>query len=186
MSGHIRRGLTFSNVCSFLALVIALGTGTAYAANTVRSSDIVDGQVKTVDIGASAVSTGKIHDGAVRSSDIHASAVTGSKILDGAVRAADVANDSLTLADLAGAAVNGAVSLSGIPNGRCDQVIFSVGGAVVGDTVIVSTRAAIQNGILLYANRVASAGHVEVNACNFSGTTMTALSGFPVRIITFR
>src|SRR4051812_14421364 len=206
MSGRIRSGLTFSNVCSFLALVIALGAGTAYAANTVRSSDIVDGQVMNADIAANAVSTGKINGGAVTSSDIRADAVRGTKILDGTVRspdlatdsvgsaeiaasavgASEVANDSLTLSDLAGSATNGAVSLSGIPNGRCSQVTFNVGGAAVGDTAIVSTRAAIQNGILMYANRVASAGHVEVNACNFTGTSMTAISSFPVRIITFR
>ena len=51
---------------------------------------------------------------------------------------------------------------------------------------VVTTRDAIQNGILLYPNRVASAGHVEVNACNFTGTSMTAISGFPVRVITLR
>ncbi len=33
-----------------LALLIALGTGSAYAANTVFSSDIVNGQVKSVDV----------------------------------------------------------------------------------------------------------------------------------------
>jgi hypothetical protein len=37
MFARIRRGLTFANVCSFLALVIALGAGTAYAANSVTS-----------------------------------------------------------------------------------------------------------------------------------------------------
>jgi hypothetical protein len=84
-----------------------------------------------------------------------------------------------------GVSVDGAVSLSNIFNGRCNQVTFGVGGAQVGDSVIVSTRAAIQNGILFHAARVASAGHVEVNACNFSGGAMTALSNFPVRIITF-
>ena len=206
MYERIRRGLTFSNVCSFLALVIALSAGTAYAANTVRSSDIVDGQVKNADLGADAVSTGKIHDGAVTRHDIRANAVRGTKILDGsvgnpdlaaasvrsaqiaasAVGASEVANESLTLSDIAGAATNGAVSLSGIPDGRCTQVIFNVSSAAVGDTAIVSTRAAIQNGIVMYANRVVSAGQVEVNACNFSGTAMTALSNFPVRIITFR
>ena len=82
--------------------------------------------------------------------------------------------------------MNGAVSLSGIANGRCTQVTFNVAGTQVGDTAIVSTRAAIQNGIVMYANRVASAGHVEVNACNFTGTTMTAISNFPVRIIALR
>jgi len=173
-------------VCSFLALVIALGAGTAYAANTVRSSDIVDGQVMNADIGANAVSTGKINDGAVTSNDIRTDAVRSAEIAAAAVGASEVANDSLTLSDIAGAAINGSVSLSGIPNGRCTQVTFNVGSAVVGDTAIGSTGAAIQNGILMYANRVASAGHVEVNACNFSGTTMTAISAFPVRIVTFR
>jgi len=84
-----------------------------------------------------------------------------------------------------GVVVHGAISLSGISSGRCNQVTFSIGGAQVGDSVIVSTGAAIQNGIVLYANRVASAGHVEVNACNFSGVSMTPLSNFPVKVMTF-
>jgi hypothetical protein len=80
----------------------------------------------------------------------------------------------------------GTISLSGILNGRCTQVTFNIAGAKVGDAALVTTGAAIQNGILLYAQRVASAGHVEVNACNFSGTTMTAISSFPIRVMTFR
>jgi len=84
-----------------------------------------------------------------------------------------------------GVVVNGAISLSGIANGRCNQVTFNVGGAVVGDSVIISTGAAIQNGILMYANRVSSAGHVEVNACNFTGGAMNAINNFPVKVMTF-
>src|SRR3954452_24612999 len=186
MSTRIRRGLTFSNVCSFLALVIALGAGTAYAANTVGSSDIIDGQVMNADIGADAVSTDKVLDGTIANTDLATDSVGSAEIAASAVHTSEVANESLTLSDIAGAATNGSVSLSGIANVRCTQGTVNVGPAAVGDTAIVSTRAAIQNGILMYANRVASAGHVEVNACNFSGTTMTAISGFPVRIITFR
>jgi hypothetical protein len=85
-----------------------------------------------------------------------------------------------------GVNVTGHVSLSGIPNGRCSQVTFGVSGARPGDTALVSIEAAIQNGILLYAQQVVSAGHVMVNACNFSGVAMTAISNFPVRIMTFR
>jgi hypothetical protein len=48
--GHGR----YATVTSTLALVVALSS-TAYAANTVRSSDIVDGAVKSVDIGSGAV-----------------------------------------------------------------------------------------------------------------------------------
>ena len=54
MPDFVRR-LTFANVCSFLALLIALGTGSAYAANTVFSTDIVDGEVKTADLDNNAV-----------------------------------------------------------------------------------------------------------------------------------
>ena len=43
----MRRHLTFANTCSLLALLVATSTGTAYAANTIRSQDIVNGQVKT-------------------------------------------------------------------------------------------------------------------------------------------
>ncbi|HEY2769889.1 MAG TPA: hypothetical protein VGI87_04950 [Solirubrobacteraceae bacterium] len=246
MARQFRRRLTFANVCSFTALVLALGTGGAYAANTIGSDDIIDesiqsvdiknAQVKSADLAGSAVGSSKIGDGAVANSDVATGAIDSNSVLDesltssdlatdsvgateiadasidsgeivdnslfaadlapnsvgsseiatNAVGSSEVANESLTLSDIAGAATNGAISLSGIPNGRCSQVTFSVGSAQVGDSPIITTRAAIQDGILLYPNRVASAGHVEVNACNFTGSSMTAISNFPVRIITLR
>ncbi len=51
---------TYANVMSTLAVVLALGTGTAYAANTVFSTDIVDGEVKTADLGDNSVTGGKV------------------------------------------------------------------------------------------------------------------------------
>ena len=246
MARRLRRRLTFANVCSFIALVFALGTGGAYAANTIGSDDIIDesiqsvdiknGEVHTADLGGGAVTSGKLANAAVATPNIAAGAIDSNSVLDESLTASDlatnsvgsteiadgsidsgeivdnslfaadlapnsvgsseiaanavggskVANESLTLSDLAGAAANGAISLTGIPNGRCTQVTFTVGGAQVGDSPIVTTRAAIQNGIVLYPNRVASAGHVEVNACNFSGTSMTPISSFPIRVITLR
>jgi len=165
MYSRLRRGLTFANVCSALALTIALGTGTAYAAGTVFSEDIVNGEVKTVDLAGSAVKTGKINDGAVN----------GDK----------VANNTITTADILGADVSGHVSFSGVPNGRCSQVTLVVSGAEVGQVAMIATNGPVQNGVLLYATRVSSADHVEANICNFSGTTMTAIDGLEVRIITF-
>ena len=38
------------NVVAFLALFVALGTGGAYAANTIASTDIIDGEVKSADV----------------------------------------------------------------------------------------------------------------------------------------
>ena len=108
MPARLRRNLTFANVCSFIALVIALGTGGAYAANTVGSSDIIDGEVKTDDLGAAAVTSVKIAEGAVNSAkvvdggigvaDIAAGAVDGSKVADGAVTGSKLADGAVTSA----------------------------------------------------------------------------------------
>ncbi len=58
----------YADVTSTMALVVALG-GTAYAANTVRSRDIVNGQVKRVDLANSAVTSGKVKDGSLLAGD---------------------------------------------------------------------------------------------------------------------
>ena len=214
MLARLRARLTFANACSFLALLIALGTGSAYAANTVFSTDIVDGEVKTADLHGNAVTSNRIYPGSVTNTDIGADAVDGSKILDeslfdtdlavgsvrtsqildgqvgnadlanSAVNGAKVSNNSITTSDIAGAATSGAVSLSGIPNGRCSQVSLGVGGAQVGEVPALATNGAIQNGVFLYPMRVETAGHVEASICNFSGTSMTPITDLPVRIIT--
>jgi hypothetical protein len=245
MPGRIRSRLTYANVMSTIAVVFALGGGVAYAANTVFSTDIVDGEVKNADLAPNSVATSKISNGTVGLADLAPDAVDASKVLDesltafdlgsnsvgsdeiqtdavnateiadntidggeiidnsmtstdlaadsvgnseltdNAVSGANVTNNSLTTADLLGAESNGSISLSGIANGRCTQVTFNVGSAQVGQVPLVATGAAMQNGIVLIAQRVASAGHVEVDACNFSGGAMTAISGFPVRVLTF-
>ena len=52
-------------MASSIALFLALSTGAAYAANTVLSTDIVNGEVKTADLHSGAVTTGKIAANAV-------------------------------------------------------------------------------------------------------------------------
>ena len=51
----IRGRLTYANVMATLAFVIAVAGGTAYAANTVFSTDIVNGEVNAADIATGAV-----------------------------------------------------------------------------------------------------------------------------------
>ena len=72
--------LTYANVTATLALVVALGTGGAYAAskigpkdiakNAVRSKHIKAGQVKTPDLRGGAVTSAKIANGQVRAADL--------------------------------------------------------------------------------------------------------------------
>ncbi len=172
-------------IVACVALFVALG-GTATAVTYVVSSNSQIGPGTISGHNPPSGKHGNIISGSVNGTDLAPNSVGSSEIVANAVGASKVANESLTLSDIAGTASNGSISLSGIPDGRCSQVTFSVSGAQVGDSPIVTTRAAIQNGIVLYPNRVASAGHVEVNACNFTGTAMTPISNFPVRIITLR
>ena len=95
MLARLRPRVTFANVCSFLALLIALGTGSAYAANTVFSTDIVDGEVKTADIANNAVPAPRSRRPG-RQPDIGADAVDGSKIFDASIAHADLAKTRST------------------------------------------------------------------------------------------
>lgn len=97
LSGHV----TYANVASTLALVIALGSGTAYAANTVFSTDIVNGQVKAVDLGASAVNSNKIGDGQVQSVDVNDESLTTSDVLNETLTTSDLATDSVNATEIA-------------------------------------------------------------------------------------
>ena len=69
----------YATVASTLALVLAL-SGTAYAAATVTSADIVDNTIRTADI----------RNGAVESLDIHNSTVTSNDIADFSIAPVDV------------------------------------------------------------------------------------------------
>ena len=62
MLARLRAGLR-RDVCSLLDPHIALGTGGAYAANTVFSTDIVDGEVKHADLAGNAVTSTNIYNG---------------------------------------------------------------------------------------------------------------------------
>jgi len=98
------------DVMAALALLLVLTGGVAYAANTIASSDIIDGQVRTADLAANAVNTAKIADGQVTEADIGQTAVataelkndavTTAKVLNGTLVGGDVADDTLKGADI--------------------------------------------------------------------------------------
>lgn len=154
-------------VVACIALVIALGTA-GYAANTVFSTDIVDGQVKAADIGADAV--------------------TSAKVVNNSLSGIDILNNSLTTFDLKGADVNGArISLGAgfASNGTCRDVPLAVVGARAGEAVLISIQAAIPAGVLIYGVRVPSTNAVTMKVCNLSGGAMPAIVDLPIRVITF-
>jgi hypothetical protein len=99
ISSHLR-----SNVVGYLALFLALSGG-AYAMtaprNSVVSTSIKNGQVKSVDLGTSAVGGSDLATGSVGSAEIRIGAVGTSELADGSVGSADIGNGAVTPAKLA-------------------------------------------------------------------------------------
>jgi hypothetical protein len=74
MRHKLRSHMTYANVMATIAVFVALATGGAYAANTIRSTDIVDGEVKTPDLAAGAVTSPKVANGSLLLQDLAPSA----------------------------------------------------------------------------------------------------------------
>jgi hypothetical protein len=99
---HIRH-----NVVGYVAIVLFAIGGTAYAThpggtNTISSGDIINGEVKTPDLGPDSVTATKILDGQVRSGDIGNNKVEGVDILESSlvgVNAAQVDGINAALID---------------------------------------------------------------------------------------
>lgn len=79
---HLRQ-----NVVAYLALFVALGTGTAFAADQITSKDIARNAVKAK----------HIKDGQVRGAELAANAVAGAKVADNSLTGADVDESTLQL-----------------------------------------------------------------------------------------
>jgi hypothetical protein len=104
-----------ATVVAYLALFVALGGTGAYAANTVFSTDIVDGEVKNQDLANNSVGQAKISGGGVGSTDLADNSVTSAKVTNdtasngglgavdlrpSSVGASEVEDNSLTGSDL--------------------------------------------------------------------------------------
>ena len=75
-----RPRLSYANVAATIALVLAVGGGTVYAAaqlskNDVRSRNLAPGAVKTSDLGKNAVTSPKIRNRTVKAGDIAAGVI---------------------------------------------------------------------------------------------------------------
>lgn len=107
----------------------------AYAANTVFSTDIVDGQVKTADLANNAVTAAKIKDGEVKAAEIAANAVGASEIIG-------VSNLIFSECTIS--------STSVLSPGTANIETCNVGGAGSGDIAIATIQS---NGIECFAIR---------------------------------
>jgi hypothetical protein len=92
MLSKLSRRLSYANVMSTIAVVVAVGTGSAYAANTIGSSDIIDGEVKSVDVGDAEIKSADVKDQSLTTFDV--STFLGADIVDGTITGDDVADTS--------------------------------------------------------------------------------------------
>jgi hypothetical protein len=160
---------------------------TDLADNSVDSAKLQTDSVNASEIADNSIDAGEIIDNSLFAADLGPASVGTSELESNAVDGSKVADNGLTTADLAGTDNSGAITLStgSVANGRCSQFDIAVSGAKANEGVIITARAALQVGVTISGQRVPSDGHVTMNVCNLSGTTMTALSSFPIRTITF-
>lgn len=121
---RIRSRLTYANVVSSLALLLALGGTTAFAAsqlakNSVGARQLKKGAVTTKKLKKGAVKGAKVADGSLTGNDINARTL-------GTVPNADRA-DHASRADRAGNA-DTASGLTTLPSGKSESGGFSLGG----------------------------------------------------------
>ena len=111
-------GNRYANVTSTLALVVALGGTGAYAANTIGSKDIRNGQVKNADLARNAVTGAKVRNRTLTGSDFKTGELPkGAKGDTGASGAQGPAGPSLPGTLPSGQTLQGAYAFSGYYGG---------------------------------------------------------------------
>ncbi len=159
----------------------------AYAANTVFSTDIKDGEVKTPDLANNAVTSAKIKDGEIKTDDIATDAVGSIKISNSAVGASEIAQDAVGASEIAGVSklifAECTISNRGpLDHGWVTSKQCSVPGAREGDNVIATLNGGEACFVASWAKPVTNWVHVAVtNACEFDLT----LVDLPISIIVY-
>jgi hypothetical protein len=130
MSVRIRQHIR-SNVIGYLALFAAL-SGTAYAIDgplpgqdQVGSQDIINGEVKALDVGGNAVRSAEVMDETLGGADIAPGAISSSEVINGTLSAADLGSNSAGYAEIAPDAFNTEFNDSGFFYGIADNSIQS-------------------------------------------------------------
>ncbi|MGH3505893.1 MAG: hypothetical protein ACRDO2_01675 [Nocardioidaceae bacterium] len=85
-----------TTVAAYLALFLAVGGGTAYAASAITGEDILDGTLTSADLGPAAVTEEKLGTGAVTPSKVYDETLTGADIKDGTLAGKELAAETIT------------------------------------------------------------------------------------------
>jgi hypothetical protein len=115
-----------TTLIAYLALFVALGTGGAYAANTIGGGDVIDESLTGADIrGTNGTTTTKGVNGTIRTEDVagqKAIPSSGQPYVNGSLSGWDVADGSLTGADIGPGSITGAQLDESTLKGRITRV----------------------------------------------------------------
>lgn len=189
---HLRQ-----NLVAYLALFVALGTGTAYAANQITGKDIARNAVKAK----------HIKDGQVKTAELGAGAVTGAKVVDNSLTGAEIDESTLQLPAPTAAPTPPAPDLSGyakvtdlggfvkvvaqgylsgagplFSGDRCNGVGTSVPGVQGGDYVVITPGSLTED--VTFTGAV-NTDFVSYQACYTADTGEAKLNG-DVRYLVLR
>ncbi len=139
-------------------LFVALG-GTGYAVNTVRSPDIVDGEVKSVDIGNNEIQSGDIKDGSINTFDVHS------------FLGVDVVDGSLTREDLSPNPFRITLNVSSVPAQSCLYRNVTSDSAAFADLVVTPQYETTSTN-LIYTAENRNTDTVSIKVCNPTATAI--------------
>jgi hypothetical protein len=150
--GRLRRRLTYANVVSTIALVLAVGGGAVYAASKVGAGGIRKNAIHSFHIKNKQVKRQDIAGGAINSNKVSNASLTGKDIKDDSLNGHDIDESSLGLVPLAQDArtLNGAtmrVLRASQPSGSTPSQVLSQAGLTVslscpGGTATIEVRGA--------------------------------------------
>ena len=113
---------SYANVMSTIAVVVALGTGSAYAAATIGGADVIDGSLTTEDIATNTIRGEDIKDGKITRNDIENETLRSNKIYNGSLLGEDIANETIGGNKIGREALTGAnVSEDSIKGGDIEE-----------------------------------------------------------------
>jgi len=161
MLSKVGSRLTYANVVASLALFVALG-GTAYAVNTVGSTDIIDGQVKSVDIGNNEIGSNDVKDNSINTFDVHS--FLGADIADGSLEDVDVG-------EYTSRGTNLYTYIPNLPANNCVNNTVSLPARVNNDHVLLTPDIDDAHPALIYDARYSNSEAI-IHVCNFTNATI--------------
>jgi hypothetical protein len=119
MLRKLRPHLTYANVAATLALVIAVGGGSAWAAQKIRTRNIAYHAVTASKVNYNAITAAKVKNGSLSGRELRDSSVTTEDIRNGTLRSEDFGADQLPKGDKGdkgdpATSLHGTVSATGV------------------------------------------------------------------------